>query len=131
MTSWFPNGQCCNLVDLVNTLQLVNTIGEHNYQPFKLMYSRIATTSRQKLDQDETRLFSSLNHGIIIFNFSSALNPYNSELTNLHLQSIEVVSRYRDPQLQVTENYFDFCISSHAVFNIIVTNVRHIVFLKC
>ena len=32
-------------------------------------------------------------------------NPYSSELIYLNFQTLEVVSRYRDPQLQVTENY--------------------------
>ena len=31
-------------------------------------------------------------------------NPQSTELFNLNFQSLEVVSRYRDPQLQVTEN---------------------------
>ena len=31
----------------------------------------------------------------------------NTELFNLNLQSLEVVSRYRDPQIQVTENLCD------------------------
>ena len=32
------------------------------------------------------------------------INPYNTELLNLNFHSLEVVSRYRDPQVQVTEN---------------------------
>ena len=32
------------------------------------------------------------------------INPYNTELFNLNFHSLEVVSRYRDPQVQVTEN---------------------------
>ena len=32
------------------------------------------------------------------------LNPWSTELRNLNFQSLEVVFRYRDPQLQVTEN---------------------------
>ena len=35
------------------------------------------------------------------------LNPYSTELFNLHFQSLEFVSRYRDPQLQVIENLCD------------------------
>ena len=33
--------------------------------------------------------------------------PCSSEVFNLNFQSLEVVSRYRDLQLQVTENYLD------------------------
>ena len=32
------------------------------------------------------------------------VSPQITELINLNFQSLEVVSRYRDPQLQVTEN---------------------------
>ena len=35
----------------------------------------------------------------------SILNPYPAELIYLNFQSLEVVSRYRDPQPQVVENY--------------------------
>ena len=33
------------------------------------------------------------------------INPYPAKLNNLNFQPLEVVSRYRDPQLQVAENY--------------------------
>ena len=33
------------------------------------------------------------------------ISPWSTELYNLNFQSLEVVSRYRDPQPQVTENY--------------------------
>ena len=32
------------------------------------------------------------------------INPWSTEIRNLNFQSLAVVSRYRDPQLQVTEN---------------------------
>ena len=32
------------------------------------------------------------------------INPWSTELFNLNFQSLEVVSRYRDTQLQVNEN---------------------------
>ena len=32
------------------------------------------------------------------------INPYITELINLHCQSLEIVSRNRDTQLQVNEN---------------------------
>ena len=35
----------------------------------------------------------------------ATLNPCPAKLNNLNFQPLEVVSRYRDPQLQVTENY--------------------------
>ena len=34
-------------------------------------------------------------------------NPHSIELFNLNFQSLEVVSRYRDQQLQVAENVCD------------------------
>ena len=34
-----------------------------------------------------------------------ALNRERAKLNNLNFQPLEVVSRYRDPQLQVAENF--------------------------
>ena len=36
------------------------------------------------------------------------INPYPAELIYLNFQPIEVVSRYRDPQPKVVENYLYF-----------------------
>ena len=36
---------------------------------------------------------------------ASAINPYLANLIYLNFQPLEVVSRYRDPQPQVVENY--------------------------
>ena len=33
------------------------------------------------------------------------INPLSSEMLNLNFQSLEVVSRYRDTHIQVTENF--------------------------
>ena len=41
------------------------------------------------------------------FPAKGGLNPQNTEIFNLNFQSIEVVSRYTDTQLQVTENLCD------------------------
>ena len=38
-------------------------------------------------------------------NFVGSLTPFSSELIYLNFHTLEVVSRYRDPQLQVAENY--------------------------
>ena len=35
----------------------------------------------------------------------TTLNPYPAKITYLNFQPLEVVSRYRDPQPQVIENY--------------------------
>ena len=37
--------------------------------------------------------------------FFNQFNPYPAELIYLHFHPLEVVSRYRDPQPQVVENY--------------------------
>ena len=34
-----------------------------------------------------------------------SINPYPAKLVYLNFQPLEVVSRYRDPQPQVVENY--------------------------
>ena len=36
------------------------------------------------------------------------VNPWSTEIFNSNFQSLEVVSRYRDPQLQVTEFFCFF-----------------------
>ena len=36
------------------------------------------------------------------------IKPWNTEFFNLNFHSLEVVSRYRDPQLQVSENDLNF-----------------------
>ena len=52
------------------------------------------------------------------------INPYNTELFILNFQSPEVVSRHRDPQLQVTEN---LCSSRNLSPNIYqFQDLRHI-----
>ena len=61
-------------------------------------------------------LFSMFNH--VIENkytflksrnhFVGSLTPFSAELINLNFQPLEVVSRYRDPQFQVAENYSYF-----------------------
>ena len=39
------------------------------------------------------------------FNITRTINP--AKLLNLNFHPLEVVSRWRDPQLQVSENYLD------------------------
>ena len=57
------------------------------------------------------------------------INPLTAKLLNLNFHPLEVVSRWRDPQLQVSENYSDLtkwrstlfkscCLMSHFIFNI-------------
>ena len=59
----------------------------------------------------------------------AALNPLPAKLFNLNFHPLEVVSRWRDPQLQVSENYSDLTkwrsilfkscwLMSHFIFNI-------------
>ena len=44
----------------------------------------------------------------------TAVDPYHAKLINLNFHPLEVVSRYRDPQLQVAENYsYMFNLSTH------------------
>ena len=47
------------------------------------------------------------------------LNPLTAKLSNLNFHPLEVVSRWRDPQLQASENYSD------------LTNWRWTVFKYC
>ena len=52
---------------------------------------------------------------INICNYSNQINPYPAKLNNLNFQPLEVVPRYRDPQLQVAENT-DICLIRHKTF---------------
>ena len=42
--------------------------------------------------------------GTMIFKTNNFISPYADKLIYLNLHPLEVVSRYRDPQLQVGEN---------------------------
>ena len=46
------------------------------------------------------------------------VSPWSTELFNLNFQSLVVVSRYRDTQLQVTENVCDLWNSSPNIFSV-------------
>ena len=41
----------------------------------------------------------------LLYNVLNVLNPYPAKLIYLNFHPLEIVSRYRDPQLQVAENY--------------------------
>ena len=45
--------------------------------------------------------------GISVMCGSEGVNPLTAKLFNLNFHPLEVVSRWRDPQLQVSENYSD------------------------
>ena len=53
-------------------------------------------------------------------------NPSGTDLFNLNFQSLEIVSRYRDPQLQVTENLGDLWNSSSIIYH--VSRFKNILF---
>ena len=42
---------------------------------------------------------------VVSYTNNKRVNPYPAKLIYLNFQPLEVVSRYRDPQLQVAENY--------------------------
>ena len=42
---------------------------------------------------------------VFVWKLTAHLDPYPAKLIYLNFQPLEVVSRYRDPQLQVAENY--------------------------
>ena len=68
-----------------------------------------------------------LRHWAIVWSWCSH-NPLTAKLLNLNFHPLEIVSRWRDPQLQVSENYadltkwrstlFKYCwLMSHFIFN--------------
>ena len=47
-----------------------------------------------------------MNKSILIdYTTLKGINPLTAKLLNLNFYPLEVVSRWRDPQLQVSENY--------------------------
>ena len=54
---------------------------------------------------------------LVGFQQEHKLNSESTELFNLNFQSLEVVSRYRDPQLRVTENLCDLRNVSPNIFH--------------
>ena len=56
------------------------------------------------------------------FSFESN-NPLAAKLFNLNFHPLEVVSRWRDPQLQVSENYSDLKKLEVKKFQILLINV--------
>ena len=42
---------------------------------------------------------------VVYLDTAVIINPYSTDLFNLNFQSLEVVSRYHDPQLQVLKIY--------------------------
>ena len=57
------------------------------------------------------------------------LNPLTAKLFNLNFHPPEVVSRWRDPQLQVSENYSDLTSGGQLFSNI--ADWCHILSLTC
>ena len=64
----------------------------------------------------------------VLHNATRSVNPFSAKLNNLHFHRLKIVSRYRDPQLQVSENYqywFNLrlniwkssCLNAHFVHN--------------
>ena len=49
--------------------------------------------------------YGSLLLKLDIFTMTSFVNPYPAKVIYLNFQPLEVVRRYRDPQLHVAENY--------------------------
>ena len=47
-------------------------------------------------------------------------NPHAAKSTYLNFHPLEVVSRYRDPQLQVAQNYFYLFNLSTNIYNLLV-----------
>ena len=67
-------------------------------------------------------------HNVTKIALFTNLNPYPAKINNLYFHPLLVVSRYSDPQLQVTENYsyfFNFstniskscCLDTHFIHN--------------
>ena len=54
---------------------------------------------------------------IIIVIDTSKVNLLIAKCFSLNFYSLEVVSRWRDPQLQVSENYIDFSIWRPRIFD--------------
>ena len=59
-------------------------------------------------------------------------NPLTAKLFNLNFHPLEVVSRWRDPQLQVSENYSDLTIGGQLFANLAGwCHIWSLTYLKC
>ena len=66
-----------------------------------------------------------------IFSWANlAINPLTAKLFNLNFHPLEVVSRWRDPQLQVSKNYSDLKKNDGQLFSNIA-DWCHILSLTC
>ena len=56
-----------------------------------------------------SELYDAFNHlvSMVYIRVFQCFNPLAAKLFNLNFYPLEVVSRWRDPQLQVSENYSD------------------------
>ena len=63
---------------------------------------------------------------------SYAFNPVTAKLFILNFHPLEVVSRWRDPQLQVSENYSDLTKYDKIFFmSLFIFNIFKIWYLVC
>ena len=70
------------------------------------MLKLLTTASREAFEgiiENANSNYHPINSLTSVFDF----NPLTAKLFNLNFHSLEVVSRWRDPQLQASENYSD------------------------
>ena len=87
----------------------------HAIIPFK--FSPLEVVSRYRDPRPQVRKKTIFNFRTNVSKFwwintylilkGSDLKPFNRQLFNLNFHPLEVVSRWRDPQLQMSENYSD------------------------
>ena len=87
---------------------------------FNLNFQSLEVVSRYRDTQLQvTKICVICELQVTIYMSISRLDPYftfNNEIFNLNFQSLEVVSRYRDTQLQVTENLCDLRNLGHSIY---------------
>ena len=57
--------------------------------------------------------------------YTAVVIPWSTELLNAIFLSLEVVIRYRDSQLQVTENYLDLRNYCHNLYQCFDKNIKY------
>ena len=104
------------------------------------LLSSLPTSRTWFLSQNKNKTFISLSWNFIFVHKAGSknsrlsidleVNPLTAKLFNLNFHPLEVVSRWRDPQLQVSENYWNLAKLRSTVFKYCWL-MSHFIFVTC
>ena len=96
------------IIKLFTHLKSFLTTAIHSFKFVKTSYNIICTIL--------IKIYYNLANSMV--NEYNLFNPLAAKLFNLNFHPLEVVSRWRDPQLQVSENYSDLTKGGHKISNL-------------